>query len=409
MRILFYVCLTFLVISCAPKKSNEVVSNNEPVDTVRGSFGFDKTFLNKYKKTVLLESGAAKVIVVPDYQGRVMTSTADGDKGSSYGWINYDLIASGQLKSHMNAFGGEDRFWMGPEGGQYAIFFPKGSKFDFESWQTPALIDTESFDVVSSDSTEVTFKKIGSVNNYQGLEFKVDVERQIRLLTANEISSEFGIDAGELKAVCYQSTNTVANAGDRDWSKKDGLLSIWILGMFIPTPATTIVVPYQKTNDLTKVTDSYFGAIPSNRIVKNDSMLLLKGDGKFRGKIGIAPSIAKNVAGSYAADRKILTLLKFDVDQSSEYVNSKWEIQKNPFGGDAVNAYNDGPLADGSQMGPFYEIESSSPARELKKGEKITHRSITLHLEGSEEKLGKVAEKVLGVSISHIKNSFRQN
>jgi hypothetical protein len=400
MRLVAFFLLAAIVFSCSKKVEQQ------EIQPVKGSFGFDKAFLDKYKKTILLESGAAKVLVVPDFQGRVMTSTADGDAGTSYGWINYDLIASKEIKPHMNAFGGEERFWMGPEGGQYAIFFPKGSKFDFASWQTPPLIDTEPFDVVSSDSTQATFRKSASIKNYQDFEFKIEIDRQVRLLKADEAAAEFGIDANGLKAVCYQSTNTVTNVGDQDWTKKDGLLSIWILGMFTPTPETTIVVPYQKTNDLTKVTDNYFGAIPADRIVKTDSMLMLKGDGKFRGKIGIAPSIAKNIAGSYATDKKILTLVKFDVDQEGDYVNSKWEMQKNPFSGDAVNSYNDGPLEDGSQMGPFYEIESSSPARELKKGEKVSHRSITLHLEGSEEALNRVAVKALGVSLGEIERAF---
>ncbi len=403
MRLVAFFLLAAVVLSCSKKVEQQ------EAQPIKGSFGFDKAFLDKYKKTILLESGPAKVIVIPDYQGRVMTSTADGDAGTSYGWINYDLIASNEIKPHMNPFGGEERFWMGPEGGQYAIFFPKGSKFEFESWQTPPLIDTEPFDVVSSDSTQATFKKLATIKNYQDFEFRIEIDRQVKLLKADEAAAEFGIDARGLKAVCYQTNNAVTNAGDRDWTKKDGLLSIWILGMFTPTPATTIIVPYQKTKDLSKITDNYFGAIPADRIVKTDSMLMLKGDGKFRGKIGIAPSIAKNIAGSYAADKKILTLVKFDLDQTGDYVNSKWEMQKNPFGGDAVNSYNDGPLDDDSQMGPFYEIESSSPTRELKKGEKITHTSVTLHLEGSEEALNRVAVKTLGVKLGQIAGAFPKN
>ena len=52
----------------------------------------------------------------------------------------------------------------------------------------------------------------------------------------------------------------------------------------------------------------------------------------------------------------------------------------NPYSGDALNSYNDGPLEDGSQMGPFYELETSSPAAALKPGESITHSQITIHL-----------------------------
>jgi hypothetical protein len=76
----------------------------------------------------------ARVAVCPDLQGRVMTSAASGDPGSSFGWINHDLLASGKKDPHFNAYGGEDRFWLGPEGGQFALFFAKGATFDLAHW-----------------------------------------------------------------------------------------------------------------------------------------------------------------------------------------------------------------------------------------------------------------------------------
>src|SRR5215217_2925227 len=84
------------------------------------TFGSDAAFLKDHSDVIVLgdSKGEAKIAVVPKWQGRVMTTTARGDSGSSYGWINRDLIASGKILPHMNAFGGEDRFWMGPEGGQ---------------------------------------------------------------------------------------------------------------------------------------------------------------------------------------------------------------------------------------------------------------------------------------------------
>jgi len=36
-------------------------------------------------------------------------------------------------------------------------------------------------------------------------------------------------------------------------------------------------------------------------------------------------------------------------------------------------------------MGPFYELESSSPAANLKPGEKLVHRQRIMHFEGNEE------------------------
>jgi hypothetical protein len=72
-----------------------------------------------------------------------------------------------------------------------------------------------------------------------------------------------------------------------------------------------------------------------------------------------------------------------------------------------VNSYNDGPLATGGQLGPFYELESSSPAKELKTGETLTHRHMTLHLEGDETLLNEIAVKTLGVSLKDISSAFQ--
>ena len=114
------------------------------------TFGEDVRFLSEHVRTVVLGNDAQgpRVAVVPAYQGRVMTSTATGDQGTSFGWINYEHIASGENSPHINVYGGEERFWLGPEGGQFSIFFPPGAEFNLEHWQTPALIDTEPFDLL---------------------------------------------------------------------------------------------------------------------------------------------------------------------------------------------------------------------------------------------------------------------
>lgn len=398
-----------LLVLCTNKK--EAVSEMPAAGPVPGTFGYDVAFLKKHKEVIVLESKqtSAKVVLVKDYQGRVMTSSASGDEGTSYGWINYKLIESGEVKPHINPVGGEDRFWLGPEGGQFALYFRKGDPFDFDHWQTPALIDTETFDLVSADSTQATFSKSSTLTNYAGFTFSLNIQRQIRLMGAGEVEAEFDVTPSNLKSVAFQSINSITNTGPEDWSRKNGLPSIWILGMFNPSDETVVIVPYEKSADPSLVTDNYFGKIPADRISKTETRVLLRGDGKYRGKIGIAPAITKNIVGSYDAGKHILTLVKFDVDKTGAYVNSKWETQKEPFKGDAVNSYNDGPLADGSQLGPFYELESSSPARELKKGETLTHRHMTLHLEGNEKELNAVAEKILGVSLAGLNEKFAKN
>ena len=97
------------------------------------TFVEDLNFLKKHKEEGVIElaneDGNRRIVVIPEFQGRIMTSSSQGLEGRSHGWINYNLISSGKLIPHMNAFGGEDRFWLGPEAGQYGLFFDPGVAF----------------------------------------------------------------------------------------------------------------------------------------------------------------------------------------------------------------------------------------------------------------------------------------
>lgn len=84
-----------------------------------------------------------------------------------------------------------------------------------------------------------------------------------------------------------------------------------------------------------------------------------------------------------------------------------WKLQENPFNGDALNSYNDGPLQPGAkQLGRFYELESSSPALVLRPGESAVHVHQTVHLQGSENELKTIARAALGVGLGDIRNAF---
>ncbi|MET0594867.1 MAG: DUF6786 family protein, partial [Polyangiaceae bacterium] len=80
--------------------------------------------------------------------------------------------------------------------------------------------------------------------------------------------------------------------------------------------------------------------------------------------------------------------------------NSMWEQQKEPYKGDVINSYNDGPTEPGkASLGGFYEIESSSPAAALAPNEKLVHVHQTFHFTGPRDALDAIARKVLGVSL----------
>lgn len=396
-RILVLGAVCFLLVGC--------------VSGVR-NFGYDLAFLKTHTDALVLEEGDAKVIVVPEYQGRVMTSTLGGLEGESLGWVNYDLIASGEFKPHINVFGGEDRLWLGPEGGQYAIFFKEGDEFNLNDWQTPPLIDTVPFPVVKSDSRSATFSKEATLQNYSGTTFDLRLDRTVRLLGKPDVEKLLGesLDKG-VRLVAYESENKLTNTGKEAWTPEKGLLSIWILGMYKHSEDMVVIAPYiagseQELGPI--VNDAYFGKVPADRLKVSDKAIFFKGDGQYRSKIGVGPKRATSLVASYDAAQNVLTLVKYNKpDSAFGYVNSMWELQDEPYGGDVINSYNDGPPEPGAKpLGPFYELETSSPAANLVPGATMTHTHSTVHLTGPKPALDKIARVLLNVSLREVEKAF---
>ena len=379
-------------------------------------FGGDLDFLRKHADVVVLsdKSGHAQVAVAPTWQVRVMTSTAGGPHGTSFGWVNRKLIASGKLQPHMNAFGGEDRFWLGPEGGQFSIFFAKGVPFDLKHWFTPASLDTEPFQVAGKTASSVVCKRSIALSNNSGTPFNLEVTRKIRLVNPDSTLSKHGIKRSqETQSVAFESVNTIKNTGKQAWTKESGLLSIWILGMFNASPNAVIIVPFEKGPESERgpiVNDAYFGKVPSDRLVVKDNVLFFRADADYRSKIGISPRRVKPLLGSYDSSTRTLTLVEFTYSSHAvDYVNSMWKLQPHPFAGDVLNSYNDGPQKpSGLRMGKFFEMESSSPALALRPGATATHVHRTIHLQGSEKDLDAIARATLGVSLAEIKTVFKK-
>ena len=392
--------------SCTPR--NGQGKNNLVME--KGTFKYDLDFLEKHGDMIVLSGNEnkAQVIVSPEYQGKVFTSTAEGLEGKSFGWINYDLLESDTILDHMNGYGGEDRLWIGPEGGQFSIFFKPGGEMNIDNWFTPAPIDTESWELISESQNKVEMEKKMTLKNYSGSEFNLLINRNINLFDTEKANDLLGIEIpGNVNWVGYGSENIMTNIGDKTWTRETGTLSIWMLNMFSPGDFITVIIPFQKGDEKELgpvATTDYFGEITSERIRYSNNVIFFRVDGNKRRKLGLAQSRVKPVAGSYDAENRVLTIVKYSVpERDADYVNQLWPWQDNPFRGDVMNAYNDGPLEDGSQMGPFYEIESSSPAAFLEKGESITHYHRVFHFTGAEDQLNKLSVKILGVSLDEIK------
>jgi hypothetical protein len=374
-------------------------------------FDEDVAFLNQHGAgvKVLSSPSGGRIAVAGKYQARVMTSAVEA-AGASLGFVNRSFILAGKTGTAFDNYGGEDRFWLGPEGGQFALYFAPGKPFTFDNWQTPPAFQEGTWNAKAETGASITFARSMTLTNYAGTQLALDVERKLSILNDEQAEQNLGIElAQDVKWVGFESHNTITNRGKTAWSEDKGLPSIWILGMFAPAPGTTIVAPFEKQGNGAIVNDSYFGKVPADRLQVNEAkgFVLFKADGQARGKIGLSSTRAKAVLGSYSAQSRMLTVVRFTKPASAKrYVNNLWEISKEPYGGDVSNAYNDGPVEPGKpSLGGFYELESSSPAAALAPGATLEHTHETYHFSGPREALDSIAVRVLGVSLGDVESA----
>ncbi|RPE09344.1 hypothetical protein EGT74_20320 [Chitinophaga lutea] len=405
----YLICSAMLLAACGPgsKQRQKTQQGDSTVASISRpeNFGADVAFLQTHVETIVLKDSTSKaaIAVVPAWQGRVMTSTAEGDDGRSLGWLNHSLIADGKIQPHINAYGGEDRFWLGPEGSQNSFYFAPGDTFNLSRWQVPAPIDTEPFNVVQKSKASVSFEKDMQLTNYKGHVFHIRARRTITLIARRDIRNYLGVDLHKsVHAVAFHSANTIINSGKQKWDTASGMPSIWILGMFPASAKNMVVVPLRNGSN---VNDAYFGKVPAERLAVENKVAFFKADANHRSKIGVPQADCYNYLGSYDAEHKVLTIVQFTLPRSPQrYVNAVWGVQPNPFGGDVLNAYNDGPPAGNQpQLGRFFELESSSPAAGLKPGGALEHYHRTIHLQGEEKRLGPIVEKLFGVTLAEIR------
>ncbi|MDR2765121.1 MAG: hypothetical protein LBB90_08840 [Tannerella sp.] len=378
----------------------------------KGTFGYDLHYLSQRDSLVVLsaDGGRAQVIVSPGYQAKVFTSTADGAEGKSLGFVNYKVFESGVIDEHMNGYGGENRFWLGPEGGRYSVFFRPDAEQVYANWHTPGPVDTEPWEAVYVDRRTVSLKKEMEVTNYPGAVLKLRADRNISIVETPEIQFGLGISlqAG-VKAVAYTTENRIVNLNDFAWTDTTGTICIWILDMFNTAPRAVTLIPFREgsESELGKiVTSDYFGEIPADRLKIKKNVIFLKTDGKYRSKLGLNSRRTLSLAGNYDPDAGRLTVITYDVDRDAVYLSQEWNPAKDPLTGDAMNAYNDGPLDDGSIMGPFLELESVSPAAFLQPMQSLDHRHTVYHFLGGEKELSPLTEKLFGVTVQEIKSVF---
>lgn len=378
------------------------------------TFGQDLEFLNRHVETVVLSnSEGASAIVVPAYQGRTMTSTSSGMAGASYGYLNYEAIAAGNRDPQINLYGGEDRMWISPEGGQYSVFFDPDAEMLYENWRTPACLDTEPFGLTGHDQSSASFERVAKLTNWSQFEFDLKMERTVKLLETASAATHLACSLEGLSVAAHESSNRLSNIGDSPWESQTGLIGIWMLCMNKPAAGATLLVPFKvgSESELGPIVNAdYFGKLDQSRLQIDETggLLYFLGDGKLRSKLGLTYKRVEPYLGSWDRDRGILSVVQFNLPDTAPhgYNNNLWEIQEDPYCGDVINGYNDGPNESGGQLGGFFELETISPALALETGGSYTHLHRTIRMEGDRQALSRVSVEVFGVDLDEIEHRF---
>ena len=377
------------------------------------TFQSDVDFLKKYFEVhVLRNDEGGRAIVIPALQGRTMTSSSKGDDGQSYGFIQYETFDK-PLDPKINLYGGEDRIWISPEGGQFSVFFDPDVPMDFANWRTPKFLDTEVYEVVKKNDTLITTKNSTALMNMSGYVFDIELERTVELLSTEAAAKCLGTNVDGVSLVAQESRNKLTNTGDKTWSQETGLIGLWAICMSKPSPSATLMIPFRQGDQAelgTIVTSDYFGELGSDRLVVNEElgMIFLSGDGDYRSKLGLSEKRALPLMGSWDAERCVLTVVQFNMPETAPYgyTNNLWEFQEQPYAGDVINGYNDGPNDSGGKLGGFYELETISPAYALAAGEARTHIQRITRIEGERDKLDAISKSVFDVSLDQVESQL---
>jgi hypothetical protein len=221
-----------------------------------------------------------------------------------------------------------------------------------------------------------------TLQNHAGTVFEMEASRVIRLLKEDEMLPDAAV--GALRTVGFESINTLKNVGGAARAADTGLPSLWVIGMFHASDEARAAVVFSPGH--ANPVRSYFGPLPDGFMdVESGRGASLAVDGRTLAKIGIPPGASPPMIMAYDPAAGVLTLVNYiPPAEPGRYVNSRFETPHDPYDGDVLNVYNEGPAsAGGEQLGRFYELETSSPAAALAPGEAITHVHRTLHIEAA--------------------------
>ncbi len=359
------------------------------------------------------QNPARQVLVCPELSGRVMGTTRSGPNGVFGGFIDAKAFKEG-ITDIWDNWGGEERYWLGPEGGQYGLMFG-GRKSCFENYTVQDGINNQPFKTleVSRLANSISMRSQMVLKNGMGTVFHAEVTRRITVLDACPYSLGQG---DQVDFVGFQSESRLTNVGDRPMTRETGVLAHWHLGQFPVDDHIIAVIPFRPIlSPDPPVREDYFkdfvigGVMPPNRYKILTASVLFKADGRVRTKIGQNRSRAMGLLGSYNLATDEIVMMDYDLYPNYEYAASYWYDLPDPYNGDCISFSAEGPDREGGPKGRCYELESLSPALFLQPGQSFDWRTRTLHMTGPRVVMAAILSRHLSTGISSLEDFDRMS
>ena len=137
-----------------------------------------------------------------------MTSTAEGDSGFSFGWINRDLIASGKYCLILMLLEERRDYGLDLKVVSFQFFSAKENLLFMKTGRLLHFLIQIHFNLSHQQIHQLLFGNDITTENYSGTAFKFRIEREVTLLSEKEISkTDLRLDVNGLKYVAYRSDN----------------------------------------------------------------------------------------------------------------------------------------------------------------------------------------------------------
>lgn len=335
----------------------------------------------------ILEFGAGdgtRLLVAPALAGRVLTSVfRDGTEAA---WLDRRAIAAGYgTPARFHNFGGQDRIWLGPEGGPFGYFFAPGAKCEPDAWRAPRLIDRGSWRLLTRDRLGARMRLEGTIVDASGGRMRVRIVRDVRALGRADVEERLGARLPRsVESAGSESSQVLTRLSAAPLPPRPALPQLWVLGQFPCGPRAVVFAPLRAgaRSAVKPFEDRYFGPPGPRRILYTAGdggppCVLFRADGRLRSKFGVPVRHSSGIAGAFDPQRELLTIVRFDVHPAAPYGSFLWSPRARELrGGDVFQSYNSGD-------GTCFELESVAPASPEAGSKARAHRHATLFLRGN--------------------------